>query len=110
MTAPLPLDTTTGAGPRVRDLGIDAARGLALVSMFVAHFAPTAGPGGVLDLSEYLTAPLFAFLIGWGPSSVAAARARWSRCWCGRRRSSGSACSSSAPTRRSWSCSSGWAR
>ncbi len=68
VTAPLPLDTTTGAGPRarVRDLGIDAARGLALVSMFVAHFAPTAGPGGVLDLSEYLTAPLFAFLIGWG--------------------------------------------
>lgn len=68
VTAPLPLDATTAAGPhaRVRDLGIDAARGLALVSMFVAHFAPTAGPGGVLDLSEYLTAPLFAFLIGWG--------------------------------------------
>lgn len=70
MTAPLPLGTGTATGQpsrsRARDLGIDAARGLALVSMFVAHFAPTSGPGGVLDLSEYLTAPLFAFLIGWG--------------------------------------------
>ncbi|HEY1134290.1 MAG TPA: heparan-alpha-glucosaminide N-acetyltransferase domain-containing protein [Nocardioides sp.] len=56
----------TVGSERVRDLGIDAARGLALVSMFVAHFAPSSGPGGVLDLSEYLTAPLFAFLIGWG--------------------------------------------
>lgn len=52
--------------PAGRDLGIDAARGVALLSMLVAHFAPSDGPGGVLLLSEYLTAPLFAFLIGWG--------------------------------------------
>ncbi|MDQ1103964.1 putative membrane protein [Nocardioides zeae] len=68
MTAPLPLGSRSDSATagRARDLGIDAARGLALVSMFVAHFAPGGGPGGVLDLSEYLTAPLFAFLIGWG--------------------------------------------
>lgn len=51
---------------RTRDLGVDVARGVALVSMFVAHFAPSDGPGGVLLLSEFLTAPLFALLIGWG--------------------------------------------
>lgn len=49
-----------------RELGVDVARGVAVVSMFVAHFAPVAGPGEVLNLSEYLTAPLFALLIGWG--------------------------------------------
>lgn len=49
-----------------RDPGIDVARGVAVLSMFVAHFAPTPGPARVLVLSEHLTAPLFAFLIGWG--------------------------------------------
>lgn len=32
--------------------------------MFVAHVAPSNGPGGVLNLSEFLAAPLFATLIG----------------------------------------------
>ena len=41
--------------------GLDAARGLAVVSMLVAHLSPV---GGVLDVSEYLTAPLFAVIIG----------------------------------------------
>ncbi|NHA66669.1 DUF418 domain-containing protein [Phycicoccus flavus] len=41
--------------------GLDAARGLAVLSMLVAHLSPV---GGVLDLSEYLTAPLFAVTIG----------------------------------------------
>jgi hypothetical protein len=47
----------TVAVERSRDLGVDVARGVAVFSMFVAHFAPSAGPGGVLILSEYLTAP-----------------------------------------------------
>lgn len=41
--------------------GLDAARGLAVVSMLVAHLSPV---GGILDVSEYLTAPLFAVIIG----------------------------------------------
>ena len=41
-------------------------RGLALFSMFVAHMAPGPGPGAILDYSEYVTAPLFAMLIGMG--------------------------------------------
>ncbi|MEU4207069.1 hypothetical protein [Rothia terrae] len=47
-----------------RIIGIDLARFVALVSMFVAHTAPSAGPGGVLTLSEFLTMPLFAALLG----------------------------------------------
>ena len=48
--------------PTTRRLdGLDAARGLAVVSMLVAHLSPV---GGVLDVSEYLTAPLFAVIIG----------------------------------------------
>jgi hypothetical protein len=34
--------------------------------MFVAHVAPTDGPGGLLTLSEYLTYPLFAAIVGMG--------------------------------------------
>lgn len=45
---------------------VDVARGLALVSMFVAHAAPSGGPGGVLHLTEFLTAALFAALVGVG--------------------------------------------
>lgn len=56
---------------RVRS--VDIARGLALVSMYVAHVAPSGGPGKILDLSEFLTAPLFALLIGMG-TTLAAAR------------------------------------
>lgn len=41
--------------------GLDAARGLAVVSMLVAHLCPV---GGVLGVSELLTAPLFAVIIG----------------------------------------------
>lgn len=49
-----------------RVVGIDLARGVALVAMFVAHTAPSPGPAGVLNLSEFVTAPLFALLIGAG--------------------------------------------
>lgn len=51
----------SGAG---RIIGIDVARCLALLSMFIAHTAPGRGPGGLLNLSEFLTAPLFALLLG----------------------------------------------
>ena len=47
-----------------RLLWLDVARSLALLSMFVAHAAPTMGPFGVLMLTEYVTAPLFAALVG----------------------------------------------
>lgn len=49
-----------------RVIGIDLARCAALISMFIAHGAPGGGPGDVLNLSEFLTAPLFAFLLGAG--------------------------------------------
>jgi len=41
--------------------GLDAARGLAVVSMLVAHLCPA---GGIFIVPEYLTAPLFAVVIG----------------------------------------------
>ncbi len=49
-----------------RDTGVDAVRGVALISMYVAHCAPSDGPGNVLLLTEYLTYPLFALLVGVG--------------------------------------------
>lgn len=44
-----------------RQTWLDLARGVAVVSMIVAHTSPW---GGLWNLSEYLTAPLFAFLVG----------------------------------------------
>ncbi|QCX27002.1 heparan-alpha-glucosaminide N-acetyltransferase domain-containing protein [Nocardioides jishulii] len=62
-----PVRATPTTAPDVaREWGVDLARGVAIISMFVAHTAPTAGPGGVLMLSEYLTFPLFALLVGAG--------------------------------------------
>ena len=58
-----PAATHTARG---RLVWVDVARGLALVAMMVAHTAPAGGPGGVLHLSEHLTAPLFAALVGVG--------------------------------------------
>ena len=61
-----------------RDLRVDAVRGVALVSMYVAHCAPTAGPGHVLTLSEYATYPLFALLVGVGAElGPRSGRASW---------------------------------
>ena len=51
---------------RRRDLRVDAVRGVALVSMYLAHCAPSAGPGNVIELTEYATYPLFALLVGVG--------------------------------------------
>lgn len=45
---------TPGAG---RIIGVDLARCLALIAMYVAHVAPSAGPAGILNLSEFVTAP-----------------------------------------------------
>jgi fucose 4-O-acetylase-like acetyltransferase len=60
-----------------RDLGLDAVRGIALLSMFVAHFAPVEGPGKVLTLSEHLTAFLFALLVGAGAELGRPSPHRW---------------------------------
>lgn len=49
-----------------RRTDVDVVRFLALVSMYVAHVAPVPGPAHVLELSEYLTMPLFAALVGVG--------------------------------------------
>ena len=49
-----------------RRADVDVVRFLALVSMHVAHVAPVPGPAHVLELSEYLTMPLFALLVGMG--------------------------------------------
>ena len=40
---------------------LDLARGFAVISMVVAHTSPW---GGILNVSEYVTAPWFAMLIG----------------------------------------------
>ncbi|WP_156488509.1 hypothetical protein [Brachybacterium sp. sponge] len=45
---------------------MDWARGAAYVLMVVAHVAPGDGPARILLVSEFLTAPLFALLIGVG--------------------------------------------
>ena len=60
-----------------RDLGLDAVRGLAIVSMFVAHFVPVRGPAGIFQLSEYLTAFLFVLLIGVGAELGRGSSYRW---------------------------------
>lgn len=73
-TTTAPLTTPTHA---VREWGVDLARGVAIISMFVAHTAPTAGPGGVLMLSEYLTFPLFALLVGAGAELAARRTGLW---------------------------------
>lgn len=57
-----------------RELGVDLARGVALLSMFVAHAAPPPGPWGVLVLADHLTFPLFALLVGVGAELGARAR------------------------------------
>ena len=44
-----------------RLIWLDLARGFAVISMIVAHTSPW---GGILNASEYLTAPWFAMLIG----------------------------------------------
>ena len=49
-----------------RRADVDVVRFLALASMYVAHVAPVPGPAHVLELTEYLTMPLFALLIGVG--------------------------------------------
>lgn len=47
-----------------RLVSIDLARFVAIAAMFVAYAAPSDGPWGLLGLSDFLAAPLFALLIG----------------------------------------------
>ena len=51
--------------PSGRDAAVDTVRAVALLSMFVAHGVPYA-PGGLWALSDFLTAALFAMLVGVG--------------------------------------------
>lgn len=61
---------TSSSPSPTRPLGridaLDVARGLAVISMVAAHFAPGAPLGALTSLSEWLTAALFALLIGAG--------------------------------------------
>lgn len=54
-----------------REWGVDLARGVAVIGMFVAHTAPGAGPADILMVSEYFPFPLFALLMGAGAELVA---------------------------------------
>lgn len=49
-----------------RRIGVDLARTAALALMVIAHVAPGDGPARILLVSEFLTAPLFALLVGAG--------------------------------------------
>lgn len=49
-----------------RVIGVDVARALAVLAMFVAHTAPVAGPAGVFTMTNYIAAPLFAMVLGAG--------------------------------------------
>lgn len=69
------MTSGAAAGAPARDLGVDVVRCVALLAMFVAHCAPTLGPGAVLMVADYLTMPLFALLVGVG-SELAEQRAR----------------------------------
>jgi uncharacterized membrane protein len=62
-----------GAG----DVGVDAVRGLAILSMYVAHTAPWDAPQLVHELSNLLTAALFATLVGVGAGLSRARQAAW---------------------------------
>lgn len=49
-----------------RILAVDWARALAYVLMIIAHTAPSNGPARIFMISEFVTAPLFALLVGVG--------------------------------------------
>ena len=62
MSGEAPAEQSGGS----RLLFVDWARGAAYVLMVIAHVAPSDGPARILLVSEFLTAPLFALLIGVG--------------------------------------------
>lgn len=62
MSGEAPAEQSGGS----RLLFVDWTRGAAYVLMVVAHVAPGDGPARILLVSEFLTAPLFALLIGVG--------------------------------------------
>lgn len=57
-----------------RDTGVDVVRGLALLSMYVAHTASRLDPGPLVLLTNLLTAALFATLVGVGAGLSGSAR------------------------------------
>ena len=58
-----------------RDVGVDVVRGLALLSMYVAHTTSRSDPGTVTLVVNLLTAALFATLVGVGAGLTRTARA-----------------------------------
>jgi hypothetical protein len=46
-----------------RDYGLDAARGAAVILMFIVHTAPGDGPFKILQLAEFISPPMFALVI-----------------------------------------------
>lgn len=68
-----------------RRIDVDLVRFFALLAMFVAHVAPTQGPGGVWTMTEFVTMPLFALIVGVGAqlgewrAAETGNRARWWR-------------------------------
>lgn len=68
------MDTASGTR---RDVGLDVARGVAILLLFVAQTAPGDGPLKVLQLSEYVPPPLFALLIGMTAMAARRAEVGW---------------------------------
>lgn len=58
---------------------LDHARGFAIVLMVIAHTNPSDGPARIFLTSEFLTAPLFAFLVGAGVQLAAGRTPSWIR-------------------------------
>ena len=75
MSGEAPAEQSGGS----RLLFVDWARGAAYVLMVIAHVAPSDGPARIMLVSEFLTAPLFALLIGVGAqlSWSASGNGRW---------------------------------
>ncbi|ADG77281.1 Heparan-alpha-glucosaminide N-acetyltransferase catalytic domain-containing protein OS=Tsukamurella paurometabola (strain ATCC 8368 / DSM / CCUG 35730 /CIP 100753 / JCM 10117 / KCTC 9821 / NBRC 16120 / NCIMB 702349/ NCTC 13040) OX=521096 GN=Tpau_0644 PE=4 SV=1 [Tsukamurella paurometabola] len=66
MTASAPTDTSTGSGVASpgRLIGVDAARGLAVLGMCLVHVNPTDGPTWLVTLAQGRSSALFAVLAG----------------------------------------------
>jgi len=72
---PLRTDTFETGGQAGRDVGVDVVRGLALLSMYVAHTASRSDDRLAVLVANLVTAALFATLVGAG-AALAARRPR----------------------------------
>lgn len=69
------MSLTTPSRHPARDLGLDVARGMGMVVMFVGHFAPSTGPGLLLNFLVEDLQSLFVAVIGAGAAWPS--RRRW---------------------------------